>query len=350
MFGDIRKVYQMLEDEASREIYLARLNFLVTRDYRYIRSVIEKYVPKVAPANGLTIADLRRSLPKDRKIIIYGAGENAEANLPDWEGDERLIGFCDRDIEKQKSGLKEYPVIKPEELPEMENISIVISTHWGCREIRNFLLQSGFPEDWIYEMAPYIVCGDAGQYFDLDFMTLGEEVFVDAGCKDLGTSLKLTKYCSRLKKVYAFEPDDSNYHDCMERKAAFKETDVEVFHCGTWSETTTLHFNATADGSSHICEDGETSIDVMSIDEAVEGTERVTFIKMDVEGAELESLKGARNTIQRDRPKLAICIYHKAEDMVTIPLYIKKLVPEYKLYVRHHSNTAGETVLYAVMP
>ena len=69
-----------------------------------------------------------------------------------------------------------------------------------------------------------------------------------------------------------------------------------------------------------------------------------------IEGAELEALKGAKETIQRDKPKLAVCIYHRPEDMVEIPLYIKQLVPDYKLYIRHHSNTAGETVLYAVMP
>ena len=76
--------------------------------------------------------------------------------------------------------------------------------------------------------------------------------------------------------------------------------------------------------------------------------ERITFIKMDVEGAELKSLMGACNTIRRDRPKLAISIYHKDKDMVRIPLYIRSLIPDYRLYVRHYSNNANETVLYAV--
>ena len=74
------------------------------------------------------------------------------------------------------------------------------------------------------------------------------------------------------------------------------------------------------------------------------------MIKLDIEGAELEALKGARETILRHKPKLAICIYNKPEDMIDIPLYIKELVPEYKLYVRHYTNTNDETVLYAVMP
>ncbi len=69
---------------------------------------------------------------------------------------------------------------------------------------------------------------------------------------------------------------------------------------------------------------------------------------MDVEGVELKSLMGAHDTILRDRPKLAVSIYHKYEDMIQIPLYIKSLVPEYRLYVRHYSNNACETVLYAI--
>lgn len=70
---------------------------------------------------------------------------------------------------------------------------------------------------------------------------------------------------------------------------------------------------------------------------------------MDVEGAELESLKGAKKIIQRDKPKMAICIYHKPEDVITLPVYIKELVPEYKFYLRSYSNADNEMVLYAVI-
>ena len=69
---------------------------------------------------------------------------------------------------------------------------------------------------------------------------------------------------------------------------------------------------------------------------------------MDIEGAELSALHGAEKTIKRDKPVLAICVYHKREDLIAIPQYIKELVPEYKLYLRAHFPYASELVLYAI--
>ena len=68
---------------------------------------------------------------------------------------------------------------------------------------------------------------------------------------------------------------------------------------------------------------------------------------MDVEGAELKSLMGARETIIKNRPRLAICVYHKPEDLYEIPGYILSLVPEYKFLLRHYSSSNAETILYA---
>jgi FkbM family methyltransferase len=77
---------------------------------------------------------------------------------------------------------------------------------------------------------------------------------------------------------------------------------------------------------------------------------RVDFIKMDIEGAELEALKGAEQTIRRFRPKLAICLYHRPEDFVTIPRFLDQTLPEYRFAIGHFTIHAEETVLYAWLP
>jgi len=76
---------------------------------------------------------------------------------------------------------------------------------------------------------------------------------------------------------------------------------------------------------------------------------KATIIKMDVEGAELEALKGAYNTIKNYKPRLAICVYHKPSDIIDIPGFILQINDGYKLYLRHHrADIADDTVLYAI--
>jgi len=75
--------------------------------------------------------------------------------------------------------------------------------------------------------------------------------------------------------------------------------------------------------------------------------QKVSFIKADIESYELDMLHGAESVIKRDRPLLAICIYHNASDMFTIPLFIKELCGDYKLKIRHHTYSLLDTVLYA---
>jgi hypothetical protein len=69
---------------------------------------------------------------------------------------------------------------------------------------------------------------------------------------------------------------------------------------------------------------------------------------MDIEGAELSALRGAENIIKTHRPKCAICVYHKFDDMWEIPDFLWSIVPDYKLYLRHYHSTCAETVLFAI--
>ena len=97
-------------------------------------------------------------------------------------------------------------------------------------------------------------------------------------------------------------------------------------------------------------EDLIVSVPVTSIDEELSG-EDVTLIKMDIEGSELSALMGAEKIIKRCFPKLAICVYHRVDDFITIPQYIRSLSSDkirYKFYMRHHAAWMAETVLYAI--
>ena len=69
---------------------------------------------------------------------------------------------------------------------------------------------------------------------------------------------------------------------------------------------------------------------------------------MDIEGAELEALQGGAKLIKKNHPKLAICVYHKPEDIYTIPQLLLEYNPNYTFYLRHYSLWRSETVLYAI--
>jgi FkbM family methyltransferase len=123
--------------------------------------------------------------------------------------------------------------------------------------------------------------------------------------------------------------------------------DARIIDKGAWSEKTTLFFENSGLSNSAISSNGGFQIQTEKIDNVCEN-EKVSMLKMDIEGAELEALKGAEKTIIRDRPVLAICVYHKEEDLITIPQYIRSLHHDYKLYIRHYGPMQDETVLYAV--
>ena len=101
-------------------------------------------------------------------------------------------------------------------------------------------------------------------------------------------------------------------------------------------------------GSSRINEKGLEKIKTISIDEMLDG-DKATYIKFDIEGAEMAALEGAKKTIQKHKPKLAISIYHKEDDLWKIPFYIKEKYPWYRLYMRHYTSVTTETVLYATV-
>lgn len=102
----------------------------------------------------------------------------------------------------------------------------------------------------------------------------------------------------------------------------------------------------TAFGGGQKDNEAEKVFETCMLDDVFEDT-KIDFIKMDIEGAEYAALTGAERCIRRNHPILAVCVYHKKDDLFTIPKLILQFNGNYKLYLRHYSDNQTETVIYA---
>lgn len=337
------EIYHVLEDAESKMIFINKLLFSITGENKYWHDIL-RYRNKEQFSKIASLAN------RNKEVIIYGAGTNCEPVLEICEEEGCHISYiCDKDATKQNKSIKDISVISPEELiNNHKDAFVIISTLNYLEEAKAFLLQY-FPQDQIIPCAgEELLSLIDNQYFAEDIMQFEDgEVFVDGGCFDFETSKFLMQRCN-VKHIYAFEPDQNNLVKVKKEIAEMKCDDrVTIFNKGLWNKSENLYFSATGDIMSHVVDSGkeEDKIEVVALDEVIQ--DKVTFIKMDIEGSELKALEGAQNLIRTYKPKLAICIYHKPEDTVDIPAYIKSLVPEYKFWIRHYSWSPAETVLYA---
>ena len=180
---------------------------------------------------------------------------------------------------------------------------------------------------------------------------LGDIVF-DIGAYVGDTALWFSKAVGPQGKVYAFEPEPSNFEKLKANLERNKVTNVIPLHLALSENEGEMQIASGGGGSAITETAGDTSVKVTTIDRFVEANKlpRVDFIKMDVEGYELNVLIGASETIQKFKPKLAICAYHKGDDLITLPQFIRSLVPSYNFYLRHCTPGWGDTVLYAELP
>ncbi|MCR2806711.1 FkbM family methyltransferase [Paenibacillus soyae] len=347
-----KNVYENLADSMSKEIFAARMSYNLTNDKKHVLDLVGMN-PRFDPKKDSKLRALSDRLQRineqsDARLIIYGAGwygQYLHTHLSEFD----WYAFCDRDRNKQGGTFCDLPIISPEELMTNYKSDYVVISSWLIyEEIYKELQSFGFTEDQIiYENIRFEDVNH--QYFEESIMTPQlNEVFIDAGCFDCGTSLLFREWCGgNYDKIYAFEPDPKCYDKCQAVIHQEQLQNIELLNAGVWSGDDQMNFNPIGNGSSSIDSEGIVSIKLRSIDNVLQGS-RATFIKMDIEGAELEALRGARETIVKHRPRLAICVYHKPEDMLTIQLYLQSCVPDYKFYLRHYSNSVTETVLYAI--
>lgn len=351
MLQDIRLIYDSMEDEESKDIFRNRLLFSITNDWKYARNIVGKYLrgydsDKIFVGMDENIKEMHLDLHK--QYIIYGAGMFGKQVFHILQRDRaEVIAFCDADSSKQGQRCLGIEIISPLQLNDYPEAVVLLAVWNQSANIKENLCRLGVRAERLMSCFPIENYVDKNQYFDDEIIKFGEgEIFLDCGCYDFETSQIFAQKCSSYKKIVCFEPDQDNRSVILQKMQRLPGDKVQLIPYGVWKERDTLNFDGS--GSSVMVSNARgQKVEVIPIDEAVR--DKVTFIKMDIEGAELNALRGAAKTIVDNKPRLAISVYHKPEDILEIPAFILKLVPEYRLYLRHYSNYfATETVLYAV--
>lgn len=157
------------------------------------------------------------------------------------------------------------------------------------------------------------------------------ETIVDLGAYDGDTIKEFTDFTNKkYKHIYALEPDAKNYKKLLRNTSDMKN--ITAFNMGAWDKKDTLIFDKKAGRNSKLSSQG-VPVEVTDIDSLI--NDNITMIKLDIEGAELRALDGAKNIIKSFSPKLYVCAYHRNEDLFALPMKILSINDHYKIYFRH---------------
>lgn len=334
-----------LQDEISLKIYDARMELFQSGDAVKYVSVINELPGRREWFERLTAGNCNKD------YSLFGAGEDTRVMLKFMEYYCKSKPKYIYDNNKELVGKKINDIIVslPDKIRDSREVIYIAAVKYS-KEILYQLESMGINRERIVVIGSNTLYEwNKKQYFDV-FLPKTHEVFVDAGAYDATTAINFLEWCNgSYEEIYAFEVV-KDFADISRQNLKKNHIKGKVIEKGLWSENTTLKFWNTGGQASQVITDDSCeaeTIEVVSLDNYFK-EKRVTFIKMDIEGSELEALKGAKNMIKKQKPRLAISLYHKAEDVVEIPEYILSLVSDYKLYLRTYGfGIRDDTVLYA---
>ena len=337
LFGDVKIIYDHIVDDLSKEIYLKRLLLSYTEDIRFIRELI-----LLLDVGQKLQKELNKFMKENRKVYIYGAGIRG-GRLYRCFPEIKWSGFVDSVKKGTYGGAKIIPLDEFRPLPEDV---IIISNKFGDEDIKEQIMERGGIESHIVSLNDFEKLLTADQYFEqrcIKYFKKTDGCFIDAGCYDGGDTLKFLQSGLEAREIYSFEPDLENWKNCSQILKKYKH--VKLCNMGLLDKPQKSNFKGGLGGSSYISEDGCGNIEINTIDNIIKT--KVGFIKMDIEGSELRALKGGKHKIMADSPNMAICVYHKKEDIIEIPKLLLKMNPNYHFALGHYTLGKTETVLYA---
>ncbi|AXS80366.1 FkbM family methyltransferase [Dechloromonas sp. HYN0024] len=309
-----------------------------------VDGVIDDFANGILAWEGIPVVGLK-AVPVNAIVLNCSTSISPVAVMSVLEnaGITKLVNFCD--LVSAAGGALELPWFvrqQRDDLSAHEAEWVKLWTLMADDESRQTLLdvvryRLTAEPSFMYEYTVRL----RDQYFE-SFMQLKDEVFVDAGGFDGDTSEEFCLRVPAYKAIYLFEPSPSNISAAKQRLAAQER--IRFLQLGLSDSKGTLHFNSDAGSASSVSDVGDVMIEVVKLDDEV--PERVSYIKMDLEGWEMRALAGCSRHIESDKPKLAISVYHAAEDFRRIPAYILSLQPNYQVYLRHYTQGWSETVMY----
>lgn len=336
-------------------------------------------------------------LPQKANIAVYGAGgrgkeiisriiaERSDINicavLDDFVVDDDIFGFK---VLKYSQSHKNWDHIliasihvseiiknlKSDEsvllLDESSNtpISQKISWRFFCKNFSNIiyllkrfenpfdyltllLKRLGFPVN----ISKYVVNRNFNnQYLDVLFQNQIKNVY-DLGVHDGYTSTQFLNNFTNLNFIYGFDISFDALASSINNDNLKISNKFHFEKKAIYSHTGKIKINLNHENlsASKVVNDQSSNLEVecITLDEFKKHkTKKVDFIKFDIEGAELQALKGGIKTIINDRPQLAVSIYHSPEDFIEIPVFLMRNLENYKFYIGHYSTGVFETVLY----
>lgn len=265
---------------------------------------------------------------------------------------------------KKVFAVTEYRLLNDAYFKNMQNLKLIkenvasvmdILEDERSKEIMFTLIKNWF--DFDVDAIGYEEIFTNDQYYPSDIIKLSDtESFVDVGAYNGDTIFDFMKRTgNKFNFIYAFELDKKNFNEMTSAvdKLDSKQKDrIKLYNFGLLDEEKDVYYETGGSGMQstfiNVINAASDSGKTVRLSDVLKN-EKVTFIKMDIEGSEVKALKGAEKIIKTQRPTLAICVYHKPEHLWEVPLYIKEIVPEYKIYIRHHTPLEYETVCYAII-
>jgi FkbM family methyltransferase len=178
------------------------------------------------------------------------------------------------------------------------------------------------------------------------------DVFVDCGAFDGDTIRSFIARGHLFDRIEAIEADSHSFARLAEYVSTLDadlHNRIRLHHCAVGSHRGSVRFEDTGKVDSKVSDRGSIVVDMVPLD-VMFASKPVSMIKMDIEGGEFDALLGAQRVIQRDRPILAICVYHCQQDIWRLPLLMRRLCPDYRMYLKSYSGDGIQTVAYAVPP